>query len=552
MAPGNPRSNQVETSKHTRILIVPSHAYSLIKKRNTMNRAFAILCAIIALASCSKEFLPETPSGLDAGQAFVQSREFPVNLRVTRSDDALATKVTIKRGWADGDVIFFFLSGIEAPKYAKVTYNAASDSWTGTLENNLTAKEVSGITGKVLTAVNLPFGSEANVAANGTDFSFVNSEGKPFDYTGYFFTAEGVAYEFDEENGLNMDLHLTTPAPLTAGDLHIHFDISGFESGHVFTFKQAHIKPLSVTGVSAAGNVYQTEGAKGALIKGYEYDNMVSFSGILDQSAVDKELAYNFSIDDTTADVIYNRRVDKLTVSSAKFYGIGDISSATVWTATEYVEMGDGLKWAKSNLGAASETAAGNYYAWGETATKNNYSWSTYKLKNSTSNSGNNINKYTFADRNYNGIWYQFSFYSYSYQFTGDGKKALADYDYVDDAARQALPGEWRTPTAAEWAALCNTANFTWTWGNNGATVTSKVEGYKGNKIFLPAAGWKDGSTVKNGSRGYYWSSTLGNNSTEGSRIRFERKNNSTAVSFGNNTSASRCYGYLIRAVIEQ
>ena len=546
MAPGNPRSNLVETSKHTRILIVPSHAYSLIKKRNTMNRAFAILCAIIALASCSKEFLPETPSGLDAGQAFVQSREFPVNLRVTRSDDALATKATIKRGWADGDVIFFFLSGIEAPKYAKVTYNAASDSWTGTLENNLTAKEVSGLTAKVLTAVNLPFGSEANVAANGTDFSFVNSEGKPFDYTGYFFTAEGVAYEFDEENGLNMDLHLTTPAPLTAGDLHIHFDISGFVSGHVFTFKQAHIKPLSVTGVSAAGNVYQTEGAKGALIKGYEYDNMVSFSGILDQSAVGKELAYNFSIDDTTADVIYSRRVDKLTVSSAKYYGIGDIASVSVWTATPYVEMGDGLKWAKSNLGAASETAAGNFYAWGETATKNNYSWSTYVHYSGTNDQGYGVTKYTFADAVYSGRWYSNGW---------DNKKTLAGYDYVDDAARQNLQGEWRIPTEGEWTVLRSTANFTWSWDSTGATVTSKVEGYKGNKIFLPAAGYMNGGNLAFSSgdnrRGCYWSSSLGDNSTLGSRIRFNKGIGSSPVKF-NTVPEARCYGYSIRAVINQ
>ena len=62
----------------------------------------------------------------------------------------------------------------------------------------------------------------------------------------------------------------------------------------------------------------------------------------------------------------------------------------------------------------------------------------------------------------------------------------------------------WRMPTVAEWTALRDGSNFNWEAktetdeeGNTkllGYTVTSKVEGYDGNSIFLPAAGGWSGT----------------------------------------------------------
>lgn len=525
-----------------------------------MKRVFVILCALITLASCSKEVLPGTDPVQNTDPVVAQSTEIPVNVTVTLGDLVPESKATIKKGWADGDVIFLFFRGVAAPKYAKLIYDAADKTWMGYLENELTPMEIAALTEKVLTAVYMPFGSTAKVAADGTDFTFVDDERNPFNYTGYFFLNDAVEYSLGKNLDIN-NLNLPAFVPVTAGDALIHFDISGFTSGNLFTFKQAHIKPLSVTGVSAAGSVQTTEGAKGGLINGYEYQSMVSFSGILDASAVGNEVEYGFTIDDTTADVIYFLNVGNKNIPGAQYIGIGDIT-ASRWTATPYVEMGDGLKWAKSNLGAASETAAGNFYAWGETATKNNFTWSTYKHMRQGYSAATYISKYSFKDNQRNALWYTYKYPS-GYTFVGDypaqdgvEHKDLASHGYVDDPARQALQGEWRTPTAEEWAALCNTANFTWTWGNNGATVTSKVEGYKGNQIFLPAAGYKDGGNVMNGSgnqrRGYYWSSTLGGNSTLGSRIQFSKQNGiGTTVRFGE-TTKDRYYGYLIRAVIEQ
>ncbi len=130
------------------------------------------------------------------------------------------------------------------------------------------------------------------------------------------------------------------------------------------------------------------------------------------------------------------------------------------------------------------------------------------------------INKYTFADGQTEGIWYDSEG-----NFVGDGKTSLADYDYGDDPARLLWGGNWRTPTDAEWTWL--RTNCTWTWtddyngsGIAGRIVTSNVEGYVGNTIFLPAAGYRYGTSLYDaGSFGDYWSSSLDENDSDDARL---------------------------------
>ena len=84
----------------------------------------------------------------------------------------------------------------------------------------------------------------------------------------------------------------------------------------------------------------------------------------------------------------------------------------------------------------------------------------------------------------------------------------------MDDAATVALGGNWRMPTDEEWYELRNTSNCSWTWttidGVNSYKVQSEKPGYTDNWIFLPAAGYREGSDLYDvGSGGYYWSSSL-------------------------------------------
>ena len=56
----------------------------------------------------------------------------------------------------------------------------------------------------------------------------------------------------------------------------------------------------------------------------------------------------------------------------------------------EYVDLGlpSGLKWAKCNVGATSETDYGDYFMWGSTEpnTADECNWATYKHCNGTYN----------------------------------------------------------------------------------------------------------------------------------------------------------------------
>lgn len=158
----------------------------------------------------------------------------------------------------------------------------------------------------------------------------------------------------------------------------------------------------------------------------------------------------------------------------------------------ECVDLGlpSGTLWATCNVGAESPEGYGDYFAWGETAPKATYNWSTY------------------FDTNDGGS----SFTMYNYE---GGKTVL---DLEDDAAHVNWGGSWRMPTKAEWQELED--NCTWTWttqnGINGYKVTSNKAGHTDKFIFLPAAGFRyDDDLNSVGSYGDYWSSSLGENSSD-------------------------------------
>ena len=153
----------------------------------------------------------------------------------------------------------------------------------------------------------------------------------------------------------------------------------------------------------------------------------------------------------------------------------------------EYVDLGLSVKWATCNVGATKPEEYGDYFAWGETTTKSTYNWSTYKY--------------------YNGSSTTFTKYNTSSSYGSvDNKTTL---ELADDAARANWGGSWRMPTKAEQDELRE--NCTWTWttqnGVNGYKVTSNKNG---NSIFLPAAGYRNDSSLYGaGSYGRYWSSSL-------------------------------------------
>ena len=167
-----------------------------------------------------------------------------------------------------------------------------------------------------------------------------------------------------------------------------------------------------------------------------------------------------------------------------------------------YVDLGlpSGLKWATCNVGSNKPEEYGNYYAWGETIPKTNYTWNTYKWVTLGMSDMYGINKYTFADGQMSGVWYDGEG-----NFIVDNKTIL---DKEDDAASVNMGGSWRMPTRSEQDELRTECSWTWTTlnGINGYNV----EGSNGNSIFLPAAGCRYYSNLDYaGSAGCYWSSSL-------------------------------------------
>lgn len=167
------------------------------------------------------------------------------------------------------------------------------------------------------------------------------------------------------------------------------------------------------------------------------------------------------------------------------------------------VDLGLSVKWAKCNLGTETETDYGDYYAWGEVETKNDYSWTTYTRH--TNGTYSSSNKKVFIK------YIPTSKESTYWGGTGSADNKLV-LDVVDDIVNVQLGGNYRMPTEAEFNELLDTTKVTNTWttknGVNGREFTSLINE---NTLFIPVAGYYDGSSLKYaGSNGYYWSSSLG------------------------------------------
>lgn len=185
-----------------------------------------------------------------------------------------------------------------------------------------------------------------------------------------------------------------------------------------------------------------------------------------------------------------------------KAYCIVTVNESTSSIAVpEAIDLGlpSGLKWASFNLGATKPEEYGDYYAWGDTepyysrldpltwkeGKMAGYDWSTYSYGNDLST----LTKYVTEEG-----------------YGNNDNKTVLEAD--DDAATTNLGSTWRTPTDAEWTELRE--NCTWTWTNLNGVYGRLVTAANGNSIFLPAAGYRGGtSLIGANSQGRYWSSSL-------------------------------------------
>lgn len=195
-------------------------------------------------------------------------------------------------------------------------------------------------------------------------------------------------------------------------------------------------------------------------------------------------------------------------------------------TSNEYVDLGlpSGLKWAKCNVGAESETDYGDYFMWGSTTpnTAEECTWEHTPFNNGDSYynaDAFNLVKNTLCP---NGI-------------------LAKEYD----AAAQIMGGDWRMPTKDECQELYKNTTHSWVTinGVNGRKFTSKTDTTK--YIFIPAAGYYyNGSVYNVGSYGHIWSSTISSPYNNARFLKFKATTCSASTS-------ERCYGMSVRGVCQ-
>ena len=161
----------------------------------------------------------------------------------------------------------------------------------------------------------------------------------------------------------------------------------------------------------------------------------------------------------------------------------------------EYVDLGlpSGLKWAKCNVGATSETDYGDYFQWGSTEpnTADECNWADAPFNNGLDS--------------YNEEY----FTTHKSEWLDSKNNLKSEFD----AARAIMGGDWRMPTEAEFDELLSGTTNEWIEDFNGTGVsgrkfTSKTDTSK--YIFIPAAGFRThGSVNYVGIYGDVWASSL-------------------------------------------
>ena len=199
----------------------------------------------------------------------------------------------------------------------------------------------------------------------------------------------------------------------------------------------------------------------------------------------------------------------------------------------EYVDLGLSVKWATCNIGASAPEETGLYFAWGETQGYTSGQVGT--------------NKYfawegEHADYEF-GEWVD---QEPDYGMTKYNSDGITTLETTDDSATVNWGSDWRMPTKDEFDELLENTTSSWTEVNgiSGLLLTSTVEGYEEESLFVPAVGYAEDGGVSNvGEYGVCWSASLGGRDV-GSAYRLIFFDVSCEVDFN-----GRFFGYAVRPV---
>ena len=431
----------------------------------TMKKVFGFAALLLALAACNKIETGNQPAENTDG--------IPFSATVSLGDNA-ATKAlaesgnTITATWAEGEKVALIHNGVSD----EMTVSSVSGG-SATITGTITATPANGDPVTIIYPSSAADGTTGNIKA---DLLYAQNG---------LLTGEGsIAEKYDARKGsgtLKVDgtATLDGSVSLTNQFAIFKFTVRGADGTTVIS-----AKPLTIT-IGTQDYVITPAAATDVL-----YAALPAVS--------DEKVSF-----DATDGSDRTYTCAKLSVS----FAAGSYYQSTL-KMREYVDLGivvggKKIKWATCNVGAANPQDYGDYFAWGETSGydsgKTTFKWDNYKWMQSGQSNYQYITKYTVADEQTDGIWYDGGG-----NFIGENKTVL---DFEDDAARANWGGSWRMPTNTEMEALLALSKE---WGTYKGFYGYKFTGSHGKTLFLPAAGYRYGPYLSNaGSYGYYWSSSL-------------------------------------------
>ena len=220
------------------------------------------------------------------------------------------------------------------------------------------------------------------------------------------------------------------------------------------------------------------------------------------------------SVTNDAAKLIEGQQQEK-TIDTVTLFGKEIVDKDAEVKISLIVELGGVQLWeggpffAECNVGATKPEEYGWYFWWGDKVgyKRNGTQWDAV-----------------------DGSATRFNFNQQNCPTFGKDVEALKSEKWIDennnlkpehDAATVKLGPPWRMMTEAELQNLSRYCTSVWTnnynnTGINGRLVKGNTEGYKDKSIFLPAAGYGNGSNLSGtGDEGHYWSSTPDSNNPD-------------------------------------
>lgn len=471
-------------------------------KKEFLHWAF-LLVAGFALTACGGDDAEDTltPSTPSTPSSPTGKWSVTIKVGVDETRGLSLSGSTLSVNWSTSETVYAYYNNV---KVGELHPTAASDNANVTLQGDLNTADYA-----VNQSLTLKFPRETK------------------DFTGQAGTLEDIAAKYD---------YLEASATISAVDAATR---SMTIANTTFRVQQA-IARLTFTENLAANDVINITGAANdtevsvTLASAVAANSPVFVALPLATSSATYSLGFSVARSGST---VYEGSLSNKTLQNNKYYA----ATVTLGAYKEGVQLWEGGPyWATMNVGASSETDYGDFFAWGETTgyssvyanpmPDRDFSWASYTLCSGTNT--------TLTKYNTNS----------NYGMVVDNKTQL---EAADDAASANWGGSWRMPTEAEFIALLSNTTYTWQTdykgvsGLNGYLFTG-LDSYSGKSIFLPAAGFRDGTSLSGqGSLCEYWSSSLDASDPRSGRVLYFNSDEDVVYT----DYRDRYFGHVVRPV---